>query len=182
MFVPEASDVTGFVVANYYDENKNFISRENLRSKDAIISTNSASYITFFVSALYGNTYNNNISLKAVNDSTYHAYNSESNTNSITFTSPITDGAEVDLLSGIVKINTSPITYDSITPLAIRTFKGVNNIYSDIGDIDVTYRETLKHYLEKQDSNSRSLNRNVNLLRENISSTEDIVDDSDRRI
>lgn len=95
----------------------------------------------------------------------------------VTFGSTITDGAEVDLLSGIVKINTSPVSYDSITPLAIRTFKGVNNIYSDIGDMSVTYRETLKHYLEKQDSNSRSLNRNVNLLRENIESTED----SDRR-
>ena len=96
---------------------------------------------------------------------------------SVTFNSPITDGAEVDLLSGIVMINTIPITFDSITPLAIRTFKGVNNIYSDIGDIDVTYRETLKHYLEKQNNNSRSLNRNANLLRENIESTED----SDRR-
>ena len=71
-------------------------------------------------------------------------------TNAIAFTNPITDGAEVDLLSGIVKINTSPITYDSITPIAIRTFKGVNNVYSDIGDMSVTYRETLKHYLDKQ--------------------------------
>ena len=95
----------------------------------------------------------------------------------VSFTAPITDGAEADLLSGIVKINTSPVTYDSITPLAIRTFKGVNNIYSDIGDMSVTYRETLKYYLEKQDNNSRSLNRNVNLLRENIESNED----SDRR-
>lgn len=97
----------------------------------------------------------------------------------VAFTSPITDGASVDLLSGIVKINTSPVTYDSITPLAIRTFKGVNNFYSDIGDIDVTYRETLKHYLEKQNNNSRSLNRNVNLLRENIEASDE---DSDRRI
>lgn len=74
------------------------------------------------------------------------------NSNTITFTTPITDGAEVDLLSGIVKINTTPVTYDSITPIAIRTFKGVNNIYSDIGDMSVTYRETLKHYIEKQNS------------------------------
>lgn len=72
------------------------------------------------------------------------------NNYSATFTSPITDGAEVDLLSGIVKINSSPVTYDSITPIAIRTFKGINNVYSDIGDMSVTYRETLKHYLDKQ--------------------------------
>ena len=70
---------------------------------------------------------------------------------SISFTS-ITDGAEIDLLSGIIKINTSPVTYDSITPIAIRTYKGVNNIYSDIGTTSVTYRETLKHYLKKQEA------------------------------
>ena len=64
--------------------------------------------------------------------------------------STITDGAEIDLLSGIVKINTSPVTYSSITPIAIRTYKGVNNIYSDVGSMSLTYRETLKHYLDKQ--------------------------------
>lgn len=68
----------------------------------------------------------------------------------ITFGSTITDGAEVDLLSGIVKINSTPVTYTSITPIAIRTYKGINNIYSDIGNTSLTYRETLKHYLEKQ--------------------------------
>lgn len=67
----------------------------------------------------------------------------------ISFGSTITDGAEVDLLSGIVKINTSPVTYSSITPIAIRTYKGVNNIYSDVGSMSLTYRETLKHYLDK---------------------------------
>ena len=74
-----------------------------------------------------------------------------SSTDSISFTS-ITDGAEIDLLNGIIKINTSPVTYDSITPIAIRTYKGVNNIYSDIGTTSVTYRETLKHYLKKQEA------------------------------
>ena len=68
----------------------------------------------------------------------------------ITFGSTITDGAEIDLLSGVVKINSSPVTYTSITPIAIRTYKGINNIYSDIGNTSLTYRETLKHYLEKQ--------------------------------
>ena len=70
--------------------------------------------------------------------------------NTVSLGSTITDGAEIDLLSGIVKINTSPVTYSSITPIAIRTYKGVNNIYSDIGSMSLTYRETLKHYLDKQ--------------------------------
>ena len=64
-------------------------------------------------------------------------------TNAIAFTNPITDGAEVDLLSGIVKINTSPITYDTVTPLSISTFNGVNNIYADVGDTEVTYRKSV---------------------------------------
>lgn len=72
-------------------------------------------------------------------------------TTAISFTS-ITDGAEIDLLTGLIKINTSPVTYDSITPIAIRTYKGVNNFYSDIGTTSVTYRETLKHYLKKQEA------------------------------
>ena len=71
-------------------------------------------------------------------------------TNTVSLGSTITDGAEIDLLSGIVKINTSPVTYSSITPIAIRTYKGVNNIYSDVGSMSLTYRETLKHYLDKQ--------------------------------
>lgn len=70
--------------------------------------------------------------------------------NTVSLGSTITDGAEIDLLSGIVKINTSPVTYSSITPIAIRTYKGVNNIYSDVGSMSLTYRETLKHYLDKQ--------------------------------
>lgn len=169
-----------------YRKDGTFIQRlsYSIESTTAVFTTSNNTYFcTFCVGGPNTPiaTYANNISFAyPSNETDYHSY--DGNTSVVAFSSPITDGAEVDLLSGIVKINTSPITYDSITPLAIRTFKGVNNIYSDIGDIDVTYRETLKKYLEKQDSNSRSLNRNVNLLRENISSTEDIVDDSDRRI
>lgn len=81
------------------------------------------------------------------NDTVYEPY--KAMTYPVSFGSTITDGAEIDLLSGIVKINTSPVTYSSITPIAIRTYKGVNNIYSDIGSMSLTYRETLKHYLDK---------------------------------
>lgn len=101
---------------------------------------------------------------------------------SVSFGSSITDGGSLDLTTGLLTVNTTPPTLIQLAPAPIKTLKGLNSIWADIGDISVTYRETLKHYLEKQDSNSRSLNRNANLLRENISSTEDIVDDSDRRI
>lgn len=84
------------------------------------------------------------------NSTTFEEYETPINY-PISFTS-ITDGAEIDLLTGLIKINTSPVTYDSITPIAIRTYKGINNFYSDIGTTAVTYRETLKHYLKKQEA------------------------------
>ena len=79
--------------------------------------------------------------------SAYEAY--KYITNPISLGSSITDGATVDLLSGMVTIHSTPETYSSITPIAIRTYKGVNNIYSDSGSMKVTYRESLKHYLDK---------------------------------
>ena len=70
----------------------------------------------------------------------------------VSFGSTITDEAEIDLLEGIIKINSIPISYQSITPLAVKTYKGINNIYSDIGITALTYRETLKHYMDKQEA------------------------------
>lgn len=69
----------------------------------------------------------------------------------VSFGTTITDGAEINLLDGIIKVNSTPVSYLSISPVAIRTYKGVNNIYSDIGTTALTYRETLKHYLDKQE-------------------------------
>lgn len=73
----------------------------------------------------------------------------KADTYSVSFGSSITDGAEADLLNGLVKVNTTPESYISITPLIVSTYKGVNNILSDVGSTALTYRETLKKYLEK---------------------------------
>ena len=70
----------------------------------------------------------------------------------VSFGTTITDGAEINLLDGIIKINSTPVSYLSISPVAVRTYKGINNIYSDIGTTALTYRETLKHYLDKQEA------------------------------
>lgn len=77
----------------------------------------------------------------------YEAY--KEMTYPVSFGSTITDGAEADLLSGLVKVNTTPESFIQIQPIAVRTYKGVNNIYSDVGTSALTYRETLKHYLDK---------------------------------
>lgn len=70
----------------------------------------------------------------------------------VTFGTTITDGAEINLLDGIIKVNSTPVSYQSITPIAVRTYKGINNIYSDVGTTALTYRETLKHYMDKQEA------------------------------
>ena len=77
----------------------------------------------------------------------YEAY--KAMTYPVSFGSTITDGAEADLLSGLVKVNTTPESFIQIAPIAVRTYKGVNNILSDVGSTALTYRETLKKYLEK---------------------------------
>ena len=70
----------------------------------------------------------------------------------VSFGTTITDGAEINLLDGIIKVNSTPVSYLSISPIVVRTYKGINNIYSDIGTTALTYRETLKHYIEKQEA------------------------------
>ena len=70
----------------------------------------------------------------------------------VSFGTTITDGAEINLLDGIIKINSTPVSYLSVSPIAVRTYKGVNNIYSDVGTTALTYRETLKHYIDKQEA------------------------------
>ena len=67
----------------------------------------------------------------------------------VSFGSTITDGAEADLLSGLVKVNTTPESFIQIQPIAVRTYKGVNNILSDVGSTALTYKKKLKKYLEK---------------------------------
>ena len=135
----------------FYDADMNFLSVQLVQhttSIDYVFTTPANCYYVRFIAK--GTTYNNNISILYPSTATaYQAYTAINYP--ISFTS-ITDGAEIDLLSGLIKINTSPVTYDSITPIAIRTYKGVNNIYSDIGTTSVTYRETLKHYLKKQEA------------------------------
>ena len=138
-----------------YDINKTYIgfkqiSANNVGARTQTIDSGVA-YIRF---CWDGQTYDNDISVNypaTVQTFKTYAIDPPTTPTAISFTS-ITDGAEIDLLTGIIKINTSPVTYDSITPIAIRTYKGVNNIYSDIGTTSVTYRETLKHYLKKQEA------------------------------
>ena len=137
---------------NLYKNGVYYATAINTNNKKGTVVINAEDTLTVF----YNVTANNTVTVEELmiecgsNATTFEEYETPTNY-SISFTS-ITDGAEIDLLTGLIKINTSPVTYDSITPIAIRTYKGVNNIYSDIGTTSVTYRETLKHYLKKQEA------------------------------
>lgn len=69
---------------------------------------------------------------------------------SVSFGTSITDGGELDLLTGLIRVNSTPPSIIQVDPVAIRTLKGLNSIWSNVGNMSVTYRETLKHYLDKQ--------------------------------
>ncbi len=107
-------------------------------------------YIGFYLSGSTTTGYMNISNLIISNGSTAEPYEPyKAMTYPVSFGSSITDGAEVDLLSGLVKVNTNPESFIQISPIAVRTYKGVNNIFSDVGSTALTYRETLKKYLEK---------------------------------
>lgn len=106
---------------------------------------NGISYIEkIFTKNYYAfNTGGTIVSVESVNGSYYPNA-------SVLFGSSITDGGSLDLTTGLLTVNTTPPTLIQLAPAPIKTLKGLNSIWADCGNIEVTYRETLKHYLEKQ--------------------------------
>lgn len=136
----------------YYRNSDGLVSIGNLLSSKTFTITNDT-YVCFYVYTSSGVVASDiNWIIVEVGDSAtpYESY--KSTTDTVSLGSTITDGAEIDLLTGLMKVNTTPATYTQLTPIAIRTYNGVNNIYVDVGDMSVTYRETLKHYLDKQEA------------------------------
>lgn len=127
----------------------------NYGNKGGVVTYNNPIYIRgFYVSVPANYTIDWYIPMVFIYGSTipttYEPY--KAMTYPVSFGSTITDGAEIDLLEGLIKINSTPVSYQSITPVAVRTYKGVNNIFSDVGTTALTYRETLKHYIDKQEA------------------------------
>ena len=132
------------------DNSKTYITPVAGQTKTQVITADSNNPITAIYYRKTGVTSGSitNFMIEKGNSATqYEAY--KSMTYPVSFGSTITDGAEADLLSGLVKVNTTPESFIQITPIAVRTYKGVNNILSDVGSTALTYRETLKKYLEK---------------------------------
>lgn len=72
------------------------------------------------------------------------------NTYTVSLGQTVTDGGELNALTGVLKVNTTPPTYSVVDPIAVKTFNGINNIWADTGDSMVTYKETLKHKIDKE--------------------------------
>ena len=137
-------------VVTYYYKDSNGITNIGANTTARTFTVSADTDCCFYVYTSAGVTASDINWLKLEVGSSASAYEEyKSYTDTVSLGSSITDGATVDLLSGMVKIHTTPETYSSITPIAIRTYKGVNNIYSDSGSMEVTYRESLKHYLDK---------------------------------
>ena len=133
---------TSLVVIRY-NSNDEFLYISSMNDSGLVTTNGDTRYIRFY---LVANTYNNNISLNyPSSDTDYHAFNGT--TQLISFTNPIYDGADVNLLTGDITINTSPVTHDSITPMSITPYLGENNIYSNIGQTSVTYKQSINDLL-----------------------------------
>ena len=49
----------------------------------------------------------------------------------------------------VVYILTNPVAFQ-LTPTEVKTLLGVNNIWADTGDVEVTYRADTKLYIDKK--------------------------------
>lgn len=144
----------GFI---YEDDTTNIkLFSRGVRTSNTFVFTKKVKGVRFYASESYPTSTGDtgtfeDMQLEVGNTATsYEPY--KSMTYPVSFGTTITDGAEIDLLEGVIKINSTPVSYQSITPIAVKTYKGVNNIYSDIGTTALTYRETLKHYMDKQEA------------------------------
>lgn len=103
--IPYTSPISGFAVVLYYDANKNYIGYQNMISNgDVLTVPSNCRYATFFISTLYGTTYNNDICINisdTVKNGTYEPY-----------TSTTYDFDSSKILRGISKLSNGNLYYD----------------------------------------------------------------------
>ena len=96
---------TSLVVIRY-NSNDEFLYISSMNDSGLVTTNGDTRYIRFY---LVANTYNNNISLNyPSSDTDYHAFNGT--TQLISFTNPIYDGADVNLLTGDITIKSMIIS------------------------------------------------------------------------
>ena len=96
----------------YYDKNQTFINWETLYANTTLTVPLNAQFMRFYMSYVYGTTYNNNVSINYPStDTTYHAYNPNSKTTTIPLSSTCYDG-ELDVDTGKSKDTETVIVFD----------------------------------------------------------------------
>lgn len=137
----------------YYDKDKAYISGENYNGNTSItISTpNNCAYIR-----LSYNTANID-GVQLEQGSTATAFSAYQGTSVVIPFGDTYYSGVIDVLNGIGVVadtpNTTPSISISFTPGVINTLKGLNNIFADTeSDLDITYTESVKFYLDKQDN------------------------------
>ena len=137
----------------FYDNNNNVITGystgksvyENASEirNSSFVTPSNCSYIRFYITPQYGNTYNNNVSINfPATNTSYNAFVGQ--LFNITFNTPIYGGS-YDCLTGIVTSDkdsgggdVSP-TYQQTATANCETSLGQNNILADTGDTTLQY-------------------------------------------
>lgn len=106
----------------FYDQDKNFKAgyyRANTAGGFTYTTQEDWHFLTISPADAYGITYDNNISIRLDDSFEYSAYNTNSNEYSI---------SELE---------------------SIQTFNGLNNIFADSGDVSVSFKDGIQHYIDK---------------------------------
>lgn len=115
-----ATQTNGFYIGLFYDRNKTYLGRANIAqipTRGTFTTPSDAYYMTWYVSSLYGTTYNNDISINYPStDTDYHVYSGT--TYSVTF--PSSAGT---VYGGTLDVTTGKLTVD----MALVTFNGTED-------------------------------------------------------
>ena len=114
----------------FYDKNKQFKNgyyRGSTAGGFAFVIQEDWYYMAISPNENYGTTYNNDISIRIDNNYSYVAYN------------PASDDYDVS-------------ETDDIT-----TFEGLNNIFTDSGNIEVDFKDGIQHYIDKKIAETQAL-------------------------
>ena len=125
----------------YFDIDGNYLSAsESNAPKHAFTTPNDCYFIHWYLYKPDTYTYNNDVSINYPStDTSYHAYTGSTTTINLDETAY---GGSVDVIAGTGRIidEHGNLVYTLFEPVSISALEGVNNVWCDTGDIEVTYK------------------------------------------
>lgn len=121
---------TSGIAWQFYDEDHTFISQQARASGSGgfeLTTPSNCHYLTFGTWDGYGGTYLNDICIRTDGKNGYVAYN------------PASDEYSISEIDNIV------------------TFAGDNNIFADSGNIDIAFKDSIQHYIDKKIAETQAL-------------------------